>query len=959
MKSIKYLLAILLTGTAVLAGPTAAAPLAPLPVEPQLMLSAGMHTAMLKSVATDADGRYLATVSDDKTARLWETRSGKLVGVLRPPIAAGSEGQLNAVAMSPDGSSVAVAGETTAAEVRHSIYLFERSTGKLLRRLRDLPGEINKLAWSADGNYLAALYRVGGLSVFRTDNFRIVGHDADYPAEGNDLSFAFDNRLVTTAMDGVIRLYGVAESGLSKIKAVKGNGRMPFGVAYAPGGQVLALTYADQPRVEVRSGGDLAESFTASMKDLPREDGGFVAVTWSPDGSTLYAAGRIRQQGRHIARGWTGGGRGAHADLPLSGQVVMGLLALADGRVLYAAADPAWGMIFPDGKVFEVGQTPIADFRPGGRPEAFGVSHDGRIVAFGYAGLGGRPASFDLETRQIALDERPEKVRPPRLFAPDFALEGWKGGEKPTLNGNPIKLRPQETSRSYAIAPDASGLVLGADFSLRRLGAGGYPVWTIPTPGIAWAVNITGDGRFAVVAYGDGSIRWHRYDSGKETLALFPHADGKRWILWTPSGFFDAAPGGDELFGWHLNRGRESAADFFPASRFRDRFFNPELIARILETGDEKSAFKQMMADKVPVAAPPPVAKVLPPVIDIVSPGSGNTFSTSTLTVKTRIRTDAPLGEIRARVNGYAVPVKVDGTGDTREITLTLPERDVEIMLFASNRYATSAPAVLNLSWASAAPPASPAKPKLFLLSVGVSDYVDPEIRLDLAAKDATDFANAMKGQRDGLYREIEERVLLDRKATREAIVDGLKWLSANVTENDVALVFIAGHGMNDPKEGYYYLPADVDRRRMSQTGVKSADIVDALSRLPGRVAAFIDTCHSGNVLIAGKSTTFRRDTTRMVNELASPEHGVVVFTSATGAQVALESLAWGNGAFTKALVEGLAGKASDRANENYVMNKSLEAYVGERVADLTTRRQTPTTIRPQGVGNFALAAGR
>lgn len=946
---------------------TSAAPAdaAPLPTDPQLVLSAGMHTAMLKSAAADKAGKFFVTVSDDKTARIWDTASGKQAALLRPPIAPGSEGQLNAVAMSPDGKTVALAGETTAGEAQRVIYLFERASGKLLRRVGGLPGEVNKLAWSPDGKYLAALGKEGGLRVFRTRDWGSAGRDADYGAEGNDLSFSADGRLVTTAMDGQIRLYGVADSALSKIVAVKGAGRMPFGVSFAPNGQVLAVTYVDQLRVELRSGMDLSEAFAPSVQGIAKNDGGFVAVAWAPDGATLYAAGQPRQGGRHVARGWLDGGKGAYADLPLSDQVVMGLVALADGRVLYAAADPAWGMIFPDGKVFEVGKAPIADFRPAGKYDAFGVSADGRAVAFGYAGMVQQTAGFDVETRQISTAERPATVRPPRQSAPGFALADWKGGETPKLNGRLLKLRAQETARSYAIAHDASGLVLGADFTLRRFDAQGKQIWETPTPGIAWAVNVTADGRFAVTAYGDGTIRWHRYDNGRETLALFPHTDKKRWILWTPSGFFDASPAGDELFGWHLNRGKDAAADFFPASRFRDRFFHPELVARIFETADEKAALKQQAAEEkaaaaTVVVAPVKIEQVLPPVVEVVAPANGSLVGATALSVKLRIRSDAPVTEIRARVNGQAAALKVAGSGETRDVALTIPERDVEIMFFASNKHATSTPAVLRLVWKGAPPPPKKAeKPKLYLLSVGVSDYVDPELKLDLAAKDASDFAKAMRAQNGVMYREIEERVLLDRKATRAAIVDGLKWLTQKVTDDDVALVFVAGHGMNSQSAGYYYLPADTDRTRMNETGVKSADIVDTLSRLPGRVVAFIDTCHSGNVLVAGKGGAFKRDTTKMVNELSSPEHGVVVFTSATGSQYALESPAWGNGAFTKALVEGLLGQAADRRNDNKVMHKSLEGYVGDRVAGLTKNQQTPTTISPQGVQNFPLAVKR
>jgi hypothetical protein len=52
--------------------------------------------------------RYLVTASVDKTARVWDLTSGKLLQVLRPPIGPGDEGKLYAVAISPDGETVSL-----------------------------------------------------------------------------------------------------------------------------------------------------------------------------------------------------------------------------------------------------------------------------------------------------------------------------------------------------------------------------------------------------------------------------------------------------------------------------------------------------------------------------------------------------------------------------------------------------------------------------------------------------------------------------------------------------------------------------------------------------------------------------------------------------------------------------------------------------------------------------------
>jgi WD40 repeat protein len=80
------------------------------PAEPILRIETGMHTALIKRIAVDGLGRYLATASDDKTCRVWDIKTGEQLRVLRPPIGLGNEGRLYSVAMSPDGRYVFCAG---------------------------------------------------------------------------------------------------------------------------------------------------------------------------------------------------------------------------------------------------------------------------------------------------------------------------------------------------------------------------------------------------------------------------------------------------------------------------------------------------------------------------------------------------------------------------------------------------------------------------------------------------------------------------------------------------------------------------------------------------------------------------------------------------------------------------------------------------------------------------------
>ena len=82
------------------------------PATPFLRIETGMHTAPIRRIDVDAQERYLVTASFDKTARVWDLKSGKLLEVLRPPIGPGDEGKLYAVAIAPDGETVAVGGWT-------------------------------------------------------------------------------------------------------------------------------------------------------------------------------------------------------------------------------------------------------------------------------------------------------------------------------------------------------------------------------------------------------------------------------------------------------------------------------------------------------------------------------------------------------------------------------------------------------------------------------------------------------------------------------------------------------------------------------------------------------------------------------------------------------------------------------------------------------------------------------
>ncbi|WP_447973106.1 caspase family protein [Nitrospira sp. Kam-Ns4a] len=949
------------------------------PTEPVLQIESGMHTAIINRIGVDAANRVLVTGSDDKTARVWDLATGRLLQILWPPIGDGNEGKIYAVAISPDGRTVAAGGWTGYEwDGSNSIYLFDRATGHIVRRLAGLPNVILHLAYSPDSSRLVAtLGGKNGIRVYRTADYALIGEDRDYGGQSYGADFDASGRLATCSDDGFVRLYDPSLRLLAKRRAP--GGAEPFSVRFSPDGTKIAVGFDDSTHVNVLSAKDLGLLYAPDSEGV--RSGNVSSVAWSADGRRLYAGGRYHLNGSYPIRVWAEAGRGQATDLPATKNTIMDLQPLADGGVVFGTADPGF-VVFDarDRRTLFRGPT-TADYRG----EAVLVSHEGDAIQFDYGASGKAPTCFSLATRvPEAAGSGRAGLTEAVTVAPGLEITGWQHTGAPKLNGRPLPLKPYEISRSLAIAPDHQTFLLGADWSIRLFDRTGRELWQVSAPGFPRSVNIAGNGQVAVVALGDGTIRWYRLRDGKELLAFFPHNDRKRWVLWTPSGYYDAAPGAEELIGWRLNRGKDQAGDFFPVGQFRSTYYRPDVVAKVLETLDEGGAIRAANAESGRKGAAVPLTQQLPPVVTILAPAAGAAVAGAEVLVRIAIRSPSgePVTVIKALVDGRPVMVERGvavlgpatqrpGSGQAgsgpasagpeqgegvRELRVPIPERDAEIAILAENRFAVSEPALVRVRWRGRATGNEAViKPKLYVLAIGISAYQREELRLGFAAKDARDFARAMARQQGGLYEAVETKVLTDGQATKENILDHLDWLLKQTTGKDVAMVFLAGHGDTDVKGKYYFLPVNVDPERLMATGVPYTDLKETVEALAGKVFAFVDTCKAGNVLGKRRGGA---DINQLVHELANADSGAVVFTAATGRQASLEHPDWGNGAFTKALVEGLNGQA-DLFGRGTITITSLEAYIAERVKALTKGKQTPTTAKPKTVPDFPVAVVR
>lgn len=894
------------------------------PAEPLLRIEAGVHTAVVNQAAVTRDGQ-LVTVSDDKTVRVWSPGRGP-IRVLRVPIGAGSEGALYAVATSPTRDVAVVAGHTGFAwDGAGAVYGLDLGTGALTGRVGGLPGTVHALATSKDGRFLAiGTGGRAGLRVVDLSSRRIAAQDDGYADTVVSAEFLPDGRLVTAALDGKVRLYGAGFRLVATRAMAKG--QRPWQLAVSADGERIAVGSFDVPRVTILGAQGLKP--LGEMTGAADRSGGLSAVAWTRTG--LVAAGTYGDStGAKRLRVWDRSGKPL-GEAVIASDAVTDLVSLDNGVVAFTTAEPSVGFVEPDTLRPAVWPRSFADFRDA-FDGTFAASFDGTVVDFGLEQGGRGSVRFDLSNRTLVRDPpaRPGLSRP----SIPKAVRNWRNAARPTLAGAPLRLEENEMARAVAGSADGSLVLLGADYSL-RLFRSGKPVWKTPLHAVAWAVNLTADGRLALAALGDGTLRWYRVADGSEMLALFAARDG-RWIAWTPEGYFDNSPGAENLVGYHINRGHSGSPEFVVSGQIHRGFYRPDLVTLkikgedigrdVQKTGDARS----LVAGRVPPGlrflgwctkgecAEPgssPPAGDAPQVITVRDPrvtlrvgvedrggGAGRVvLKRNTAVIQTRSTSSA--NQEGGRVEEHSVALEPGENLIT--ITAYDPSQSIE----------SGAPIRFVIRYVEAPPEA----PVLHVLSIGIDRYRSGDVtELVNAAGDARAIAELLPRIRQGLFREAQMTVLLNEQATLAGIRHAFERVAAAAQPEDVVLLFLAGHGVISDGR-YSFLPYDLpalDARGLREGALGQETLGDLLASLPtSRAAVLIDTCHAGAV--AAPDAVLRQSRDRAWVGALGYNTGRFVLAGTTTQQEALDGIA-GHGVFTAVVLDGLNGLADRRPKGN------------------------------------------
>ena len=351
-----------------------------------------------------------------------------------------------------------------------------------------------------------------------------------------------------------------------------------------------------------------------------------------------------------------------------------------------------------------------------------------------------------------------------------------------------------------------------------------------------------------------------------------------------------------------------------------------------------------------PDAAPISATQKKAPVVKILYPRDLSTFHTDLLKIKYQLIAGGL--EKSTKVFAMVDGVKQQEGGDravkqANTLEVEVPKHDCTLTLYAQNEVGNSEPVSIRLIREQVA---QADKPRLFCVVVGVGDYHDEKLPpLKLSTKDARDFAAVLSKKKQLPFADVQVKLLLDKEAARSDLFEAMEWLQQESTPNDICLFFYAGHGYRDEKDRYYFMPYGGSTDKLYNC-FSARDFKSMAEDINCKFIVFADACYSAALLEGNRSAA----TEHFVEQLRRTKNGMLLYASSASDTKSKEDPAWGNGAFTKALISAFNGAAREQTDEG-LSTQALEIYLYKEVRRITNFKQTPIFINPNGMEHFNL----
>jgi hypothetical protein len=896
------------------------------------------------------DGQRAITLGGE-SIRIWDPSTGDTHKILYPP----GTGSLAVAALSPEGERLALARRYLDKDTTHHvIYILALRDGQVVRTLQGHTGEVKAVAFSPDGKFLASAAAKGDLTT------RVWNLDKDEPSRvvrkklvTNALAFSPDSRRLA-CVGGKGALLDLA-TGKKSGSALPG-----FNVAWSPDGKVLATAMGQAKNMVRLQHEDGTERMLTI--DVGKAALGITSLSFSGDSQKLLVT-------------WhpvTHAHRATLFDVA-SGKELLQFPGKLKGYGINLTAQT--GALSPDGALAITG---------GGSSTLVWKTQDGAIVKRlakekGIPGKKGAPAGWSADGKAVSWNTAPAasfhlgelQMGAPLTEARGAVLrQGDLTLEMPAKYPQPARVLKDGKVLTPLKVPQAwSGTFIGkdqvavggrfGDFALFDVHSGNEvhrfqkasPAVVAPSP----------DNRFLLTVDGQ-KLRIWKPDVVKPLLTL--HMRGQDWIIWTPEYYYAASPGGERLLGFLVDNGIDTAPSYYPAERFRKQLYRPDVIKLVLEKGSVEEALKAanlgLKSRGIAVKeGPADLEMLLPPIatlqiIDKASLPKLRLKASAVAAVPNQLVTG-----LRLLLDGRPLPEGGSTRFDTgvpkaeAEWTVTIPPGKHQLTVLARSPDASALSESIEINVGEPAKEAA-----LHVLTVGINQYDDSSLNLEFATKDARALAEAfVKHGKGPLFGQVQVTTLVDKQAQRQAILDQIQGVRKHARDNDLFVVFFAGHGVKE-KEQFYLLTVEAQTQQLAKTALSGDDLRKALGEFPCQVLLMLDACHSAGFGEGGKlrKQNLRPATDDATRALTDDEIGVAVMCAAMGHEKALEKS--GNGLFTRAVLEALQGGQGvprhPRTGRLYLHH--LQAFVFDRVSDESEDRQHPFLSLPWVVESFPVA---